>query len=192
MLKRSVETEFTAEQYLALEDVSETKHEYYDGVIYNMAGGTPDHNLISTNMSTALNNALADTPCRVFDSDMRILVEEEDLYTYPDVSVVCGKLQLAPKSKLTLTNPLVLVEVMSPSTRAYDRGQKFKFYKKIRSLQELVLVESDRAHVEVLRRVPRGQWTIDIYNGLDAVAVLKSIECEIPLRQIYAKVTWLD
>lgn len=192
MLKRSVETKFTAEQYLALEDVSETKHEYYDGVIYNMAGGTPDHNLISMNIGAALNRHLEATPCRVFDSDMRILVEDEELYTYPDVSVVCGKLQFAPKSKLTLINPLILVEVMSPSTRAYDRGQKFKFYKKIRSLQELMLVEADRAHVEVLRRISRGQWTIEIYNGLDAVAALNSIECEISLRQIYAKVTWLD
>ncbi|MBI4672011.1 MAG: Uma2 family endonuclease [Chloroflexi bacterium] len=192
MLKRSLATEFTAEQYLALEDVSDTKHEFYDGKIYDMAGGTPDHNLVSANMITALNNALAQTPCRVFDSDMRILIEDEELYTHPDVSVVCGKMQFDPKSKSTLTNPIVLVEAMSPSTRAYDRGAKFKFYKKIPSLQELVLVESERAHVEVLRRIPRGQWTIEIYNDLDAVAVLKTIEGEISLRQIYAKVTWLD
>lgn len=192
MLKRSLATQFTAEQYLALEDVSDTKHEFFDGKIYNMAGGTPDHNLVPANLVTTLGNILRDTPCRVFGSDMRILVEDSQLYTYPAVSVVCDKLQLDSKSKTTLTNPLVLVEVLSPSTRAYDRGEKFKFYKKIHSLQEVVLVEAERAHVEVLRRAARGQWTIEIYNGLDAAVKLNSLRCEMPLRQIYAKVSWLD
>jgi len=192
MLKRTPATHFTAEQYLALEEVSDTRHEFYDGKIYDMAGGSPDHNLLSANIIIALGNALAPTPCRVFGSDMRILVQDEGLYTYPDVSVVCGKLEFDPKSKTTITNPLLLVEVLSPSTRAYDRGAKFKFYKKIRSLEEVVLVEAERPHVEVLRRAARGQWTIDTYDGLDAVLLLKSVHCEIPLRQVYAKATWLD
>lgn len=96
MLKRSLATHFTAEQYLALEDVSDTKHEFYDGKIYNMSGGTADHNLVALNIASTLKTLLEPTPCRVFGSDMRVLVEAEDLYTYPDVSVVCGKLEYAP------------------------------------------------------------------------------------------------
>ncbi len=192
MFKRSIATEFSAEQYLALEEVSDTKHEYFDGKIYNMAGGTPDHNLVAMNIDAALSRALEETPCRVFGSDMRVLVQDDELYTYPDISVVCEKMQLDPQSKTTIMNPILLVEVLSPSTRAYDRGAKFKFYKKIRSLQQVVLVESERAHVEVLKRSARGQWTIEMYNGLDAVAVLSSLHCELPLRQVYAKVSWLD
>lgn len=192
MLRRSLATHFTPQQYLALEGVSETKHEYYDGKIYNMAGGTPDHNLVALNIGATLRQQLESTPCRVFGSDMRVLVEAEELYTYPDVSVVCGKLLYDPSSNTTLTNPLVLVEVLSPSTRKYDRGDKFKFYKKIPSLREVILVEADRPHVELLRRAPRGEWTIEIYTGLDAFMILKAAPCEIPLRQIYSKVTWLD
>ncbi len=192
MLKRLLTTEFTAEQYLALEDVSETKHEYFSGKIYDMAGGSPDHNFIAGNLITALNQQLANTPCRVFGSDMRILVEASELYTYPDVGVVCGKLQYAAKSKITITNPLILVEVLSPSTRAYDRGDKLKFYKQIPSLREVILIESERAGVEVLRREARGNWTRETHDGLDATMVLKAASCKIGLRQVYAKVTWLE
>ncbi len=192
MLKRSLAIHFTVQEYLALEEASETKHEYFDGKIYNMAGGTPDHNLVAGNLVTVLNRELEPTPCRVFGSDQRLLVEVEELYTYPDASVICGKLEYDPESKTTLTNPLMVFEVLSPSTRKYDRGDKFKSYKKIRSLQEVILVEADRPHVEVLRRTARGEWTIDIQNGLDAVMILKAARCEIPLRQIYAKVIWLD
>jgi Uma2 family endonuclease len=192
MLKRSLATHFTAEQYLALEDVSDTKHEYLGGKIYNMSGGTSDHNLVAANLVRVLGQALEPTPCRVFGSDMRVLVQAGELYTYPDVSVVCGKLEYDPLGKTTLTNPLILVKVLSPSTRKCDRGDKFKFYKKITSLQEVILVESDRPHVEVLRRASRGQWTIEIFNGLDTVLSLKAVRAEMPLRQIYSKVTWLD
>lgn len=192
MLKRAPTLKFTAEQYLALEEHSETKHEFYNGKIYDMAGGTPDHSLLQGNLVTLLNQQLRATPCRVFSSDMRLFIEESGLYTYPDLSVVCGKLQFAPKSKTTITNPILLVEVLSESTRTYDRGAKFKFYKQIPSLQEYLLVESERAHAEVLRRAARGQWTIDIYDGLEAVAVLHSVPCKIPLAELYAKVSWRE
>lgn len=192
MLKRHVATHFRAEEYLALEQAAETKHEYYDGKIYDMAGGSPDHNLVSLNVGAVLRQLLEPTPCRVFTSDMRVLVEAEELYTYPDVSVVCGKLQFDPKSKTTITNPIVLVEILSPFTRKDDRGAKFQFYKKIPSLQQVIIIDPDRAHVEVLRRAARGQWTIEMYNRLEASAVIHALDCEIPLAQIYAKVSWLE
>ncbi len=192
MLKRLPTTEFTAEQYLALEDMSETKHEYYDGKIYDFAGGSPDHNLIAANLIIALGQQLANTPCRVFGSDMRVLVEASELYTYPDVAVVCAKLEYDARSKITITNPLILVEVLSPSTRAYDREDKLNFYKQIPSLREVILVESERPQAEVFRRAARGKWVRENYDGLDAVIVLKAARATIPLRQVYAKVSWLE
>ena len=117
MLKRAQTTEFTADEYLAFEDASTTKHEFHHGKIYAMSGGSPDHSLIAMNIGGILRQALESTSCRVFTSDLRVLVQETDLYTYPDLSIVCGKLEYDPRSKTTITNPVVLVEVLSPSTR---------------------------------------------------------------------------
>ncbi|MBI4671805.1 MAG: Uma2 family endonuclease [Chloroflexi bacterium] len=191
MYQRAPTVEFTVHEYLAFEEASETKHEYYDGKIYDMAGGSPDHNLISVNIGAALSEALRKTPCRVFSSDMRVLIEALDLYTYPDVSVVCGKLEYDRRSKTTITNPLILVEVLSPSTRTYDRGDKVAFYKRIPSLQEILLVEAERPHVQILRHSAR-RWTARDIIGLDATVALHAAPCEISLRQIYDKATWLS
>lgn len=189
MLKRAPLTHFTVQEYLAFEDASETKHEYYDGRIYDMAGSMPEHARIQANLTFRLNQQLENTPCSVFSSDLRVGVEQIDLFTYPDLSIVCGELEFDSRSDVTVTNPIVLVEVLSRSTRAYDRGDKFKFYKKIPSLQEYVLVDSERAHVEVLSRVGR-RWEIEIHNDAEAVMVLKSIKCKVSLRQVYDKVSW--
>ena len=191
MQRRAPKTTFTAEEYLALEQVADYKSEYYDGKIYAMSGGTGDHSLIAVNTGAELHKVLKSAPCSVFNSDMRLLVEKSQLYTYPDLMVVCGKLQYALKSKTTLTNPIVIVEVLSESTQAYDRGEKFTFYKKIPSLREYVMVDSERAYVEVLRRAEGDAWTIEMSDGMDASARLESVNCEIPLREIYDKVSWL-
>lgn len=192
MQRRSPKNTFTEEEYLALEQAADYKSEYYDGKIYAMSGGTPDHGLIALSLGGALLRLLAPTPCRVYNSDVRLLVEKSQLYTYPDLMVVCGKLQFAPKSKTTLTNPIVIVEVLSESTQAYDRGEKFAFYKKVATLREYVMIDSERAHVEVLRRAEGDAWTIEMSDGMDASAHFESVNCEIPLRQIYDKVSWLD
>jgi Uma2 family endonuclease len=182
---------FTPAEYLAMEQAADYKSEYYNGEIFAMSGGTADHSQIAGQFITALNQRLDPKPCRVFTSDMRLLVQRNGLYTYPDAMVVCGKIQFAEQRKDTLTNPLVLVEVLSESTRDYDRGTKFNFYRQIPTLQEYVLVESERAHVEVYRRTGE-LWAVEMLDGLDAVVRLASVECEIPLTQIYAKVSWLD
>ncbi len=189
MLKRLPTTHFTVQEYLAFEDASETKHEYYDGKIYDMAGSMPEHALIQMNLGGELRQQLKTTPCRVYSSELRIGVREIDLYTYPDLTIVCGELEHDPLSEMTVLNPIVLVEVLSRSTRAYDRGDKFKFYKKIPTLQEYVLVDSERVHVEVLSRVGR-RWEIEIHNDADAVMVLEAIKCKVSLRDVYDKVTW--
>ncbi len=189
MLKREAVSHFTVHEYFAFEDASQTRHEYYDGKIYDMAGGTPEHALIQANLVAQIHGQLEPTPCSVFSSELRIGVEGIDYFTYPDMSVVCGNLEYDSRNELTVTNPIVLVEVLSRSTRAYDRGDKFKFYKQIPSLQEYILVDSERAHVEVLSRAGR-RWNIEIYDDSNAVIVLKVISCKIPMRQVYDKVSW--
>lgn len=189
MLKRPPLTDFKPDEYLAFEEASETKHEYFDGKIYDMAGGTPEHALVQANLIAVIHQSLRNSPCRVFSSDLRVSVESIDLYTYPDVSIVCGSLEYDSRSKTTVTNPSVLIEVLSPTTRVYDRGDKFKFYKQIPSLQEYVIVESERAHVEVLQRAGQ-RWDIEIYDGTDAEFVLEALHLKIPLRQVYEQVSW--
>lgn len=189
MLKRAQVNYFTPEEYLAYEDVSQTKHEYCGGRIYDMAGSSPDHALIQANLTVALGLQLRGSPCRVFASELRISVIDIDLFTYPDLSIVCGALEFDPRSSVSVTNPSVLVEVLSRSTRANERGEKFKFYKHISSLQEYVLVDSERPHVEILRRAGR-RWNIELFDGADATIVLESIACQIQMRQIYEQVSW--
>lgn len=188
---RPVKKHYTVDEYLAMEEVAEYKSEYYNGKIYAMSGGSGDHSLIQGNLITRLNERLRATPCRVFTSDMRLLVEQSTFYTYPDATVVCGKVQFAPERNDVLLNPTVVIEVLSPSTRNYDRTQKFSFYKKVPSVQDYVLVESTRAHVECLHRAGR-QWVLEMYNGPDARLKIESLNIEIPLSELYEKVSWME
>lgn len=182
-------THYTPDEYLAYEQAAESKSEYWHGEIYAMAGGSRSHNLIQGNTITVLNVALERKPCEVYPSDMRLLVKRNGLYTYPDVMVVCGKVDFAPGRTDTVTNPVVIVEVLSPSTRDYDRVEKFARYKQLDSLQEYILVDSERVHVTHLRREPGNQrWSIEMYDDLEDALLLESIGVELPLRRLYHKV----
>ena len=183
---------FSPAEYLAMEQVAEYKSEYYDGEIFAMSGGTPDHSTIAVNFVIELGTRLASKPCRVFNSDMRVHLERSGLYTYPDAMVICGKIQLAKGRKDTVTNPVLIVEVLSESTRDYDRGAKFNFYKQIPTLREYIVVESERAHVDCYRRTEGDKWLAEMYDDLEAAVKLESVELEINLRQIYSKVSWLS
>jgi Uma2 family endonuclease len=189
---RTRKTRFTPAEYLAMEEVADYKSEFYSGEIFALSGGSADHSLIAGNQIYELNRLLGAKPCRVFNSDMRLHIRRSGLYTYPDVMVVCGKLQFVERRNDTLLNPLLIIEVLSETTRDYDRGAKFNFYKGIPSLQEVVLVESESARVECYHRAEGDKWTIDAYDGLDAVARFESVDCDLPLRSIYLKVSWLD
>lgn len=189
---RSKKSKFTAQEYLAMEEVAEYKSEFYRSEIFALAGGTLDHNAITLDLAIELSQMLAPKGCRVLNSDNRLFVRQSGLYTYPDVMVICGKIQLLERRKDTVTNPLLIVQVLSESTCEYDRGAKFEFYKQIPSLQEYVLIESERARVECYRRTADDRWTITASDGLDAVVHFDSINCEIPLSRIYHKVSWLD
>ncbi len=188
----SIKKNFTPAEYLAMEEVAEYKSEYYNGEIFAMSGGTPDHSSIAVNFVIELGPRLSAKPCRVFNRDVRLYIEQSGLHTYPDVMVICGKIEFAPKRKDEVTNPILIVEVLSESTREYDRGAKFNFYKQIPSLREYVLVESEQERVECYRRTQDNQWVFEMHDDLNAAVKLESVACEIPLRQIYAKVSWLS
>jgi Uma2 family endonuclease len=179
---------YTVAEYLALERASATKHEYFDGEIFAMAGATEPHNLISGNSLTSLNQRLRDRPCRVYPSDMRVLCPS-GLRTYPDVTVVCGTPQFEDGQRDTLLNPRVLIEVLSPSTETYDRGKKFENFQAIPSLREFLLICQDRPRVEhYTRQEGADEWTLKAVASLDASIHFPSLDCDIPLAEIYAKV----
>lgn len=189
---RPVKSKFTPSEYLAMEEVADYKSEFYAGEIFAMTGGTADHSTVAVNLTIQLGNRLASSPCRVFNSDMRLHIQKSGLYTYPDVMVICGKLKFLERRDDTLVNPLLIIEVLSKSTRDYDRGAKFDFYKGLDSLREYVLAESEAPRVECYRRGVGNQWLIETYDGLDAVARLESLGYDLPLRQVYQKVSWTE
>src|ERR1700722_5245267 len=155
----------TVDEYLARERVSETKHELLNGVVVAMAGASPRHALITSNITVALGNALRSRPCLVLSSDQRVAVEATALCTYPDVTVVCERPRFDTKDAHTLLNPLVIVEVLSDSTEAYDRGAKFAHYRSVPSLAEYVLVAQSERKVEHYRRLEGGQGRPTAYEG---------------------------
>jgi Uma2 family endonuclease len=172
--------------YVMLEHDSAVKHEYLRGQVWAMSGGTPAHARVAGNVLTLLSTQLRERKCSAFTSDLRIRVQATDLATYPDVSVVCGSLSLDPEDAKghTVVNPRVVVEVLSPSTEAYDRGEKLAHYKQIPELAEIVLVAHDRREIQVVRREADGAWSAHVWRGNERARV-ESIGCELPLVDVY-------
>jgi len=178
----------TAQEYLAIERKAEFKSEFLHGEMFAMAGTTREHSLLTGNAITAFNLQLRGRDCEVHTSDMRVKVSPTGLYTYPDVSVVCGKPEFEDAEVDTLLNPKVIVEVLSESTEGYDRGKKFEHYRSVSSLAEYMLIAQDAPHVEVHTRQPDGRWLLWETNDLDSVVRLQSIECSLTIRDIYSRV----
>ena len=176
------------EDYLALERSAEFKSEYFDGEIFAMTGASESHNLIVINTIRELSIQLKKRPCKVYANDMRVRVSPTGLFTYPDVMVVCGQAQFDDSHLDTLLNPTLIVEVLSDSTEAYDRGRKFEHYRKLESLAEYVLITQHRPHVESYRRQPDQRWVLAESDGLDSSLPLDAIDCELALAEIYDKV----
>lgn len=187
MSSAATKIRFTPQEYLALERKSETRNEYYNGEIFAMAGASREHNLTVANLLRDIGNQLEDRPCESYPSDMRVFIEATGLYTYPNVSVVCGEPRFQDREVDTLLNPTVIVEVLSPSTEAYDRGDKFRHYRRIDSLREFVLISQDRMMVERYTRQGK-DWVLSDMTDPDQVLKLESIGCQIPLDRIYAKI----
>jgi Uma2 family endonuclease len=178
---------YSVEEYMALETASESRSEYLDGQIIPMAGGSPEHNQISLNIAGYLDLTLSEA-VRVFNNDMRLWVPLTRTYTYPDVMTIVGGLQLLENRKDTVTNPNLIIEVLSESTRDYDRGEKFRAYQSIPSFAEYVLVDQYSVHVEHFARNSQGQWLLTEYDDRSAAVALGSIGCDLPLTTIYRKV----
>ena len=187
----AAQTYFTPEEYIALERKAEYKSEYFDGHIIAMSGASHQHNLITGDIFYGLYPQLIGHGCEIFTSDMRVRPSLGDAYFYPDVVVVCGAPEFEDDVFDTLLNPIVIVEVLSPSTEAYDRGEKFTRYKHLASLQEYILVSQDKVSVEHHRRHGT-QWMLSHYRALEDVLPLPSIGGKLPLRDIYARVTVKD
>lgn len=171
--------------YLALEEASNTRHEFLRGEIYAMAGGTPEHSALAVALTVALANQLRGGPCRVFSSDLRVRVLATGLATYPDVTVVCGPLERDPESAATVANPHLVVEVLSDSTEAYDRGQKLEHYRRIPSLRSVVLISHRQAEMDVWERTSDGHWHSHSF-GPGQTAVLEAPPVRLSVDEIYA------
>jgi Uma2 family endonuclease len=179
----------TPEEYLAIERQSEIRSEYLDGEMFAMSGATYRHNVIVGNVSGELRQLLKKRPCTVCPNDQRVRIPATGLYTYPDVVVVCGEPHLEEDEYLdTLLNPIMIVEVLSPTTEAYDRGKKFEHYRTVDSLSEYVLVAQDEPRLEHYLRQEDNRWLFTAVSGLEASLPLPSIQCELPLAEVYDKI----
>ena len=180
----------TPQEYLAQERQAETKSEYWRGEVYAMTGASRQHNLVVFNLAATLGPQLKRRPCEAYASDMRVKVARANLYTYPDVTVVCCKAEFEDLELDTLLNPTVIIEVLSPSTEAYDRSEKFGFYRGLESLSDYLLIAQSQPVIEHYTRQPDGAWRLATYQGLEAVAIIASSGCELRLADVYDKVEW--
>ena len=176
------------EEYLAIERRAERKSEYVDGVMYAMAGGSERHNLIAANIIIAIGAQLRDRPCRIYPSDLKVRVPNSKRFFYPDVSIVCGETRFADDERDVVLNPSVIVEVLSESTAAFDRGKKFQSYQQIEPLREYLLVSQDEFVVEHFLRQDDGHWLYTKAGGLEEAIALPTVKCELALRDVYSKV----
>ena len=179
---------YTEEEYLELERVSDFKHEFYGGEIFAMAGGTRTHALICHNVDVRLGMQILQRLCQIYGSDMRLRVEATGLQTYPDLSGLCDEPRFSSQTEDTLLNPSFIIEVLSKSTQDYDKTEKFRQYRKIKSLRDYVLISQYSVYVEHFTRQPDGYWRLESYEALEDTFTLESINCTLELGQIYWKV----
>jgi Uma2 family endonuclease len=180
---------YSVKEYLALERESEIKHEYWNGEIFAMTGASFKHNRIAVNVSRILDNQLENRECDVLAGDMRVKITATGLYTYPDVVVVCGEPELEIIEGMeTLLNPVLIVEVLSPSTKDYDQGSKFDHYRSLESLGEYVLINQNEPHVMLYVKQPDGSWNLSETREIDSTIHLPLLDCNLALREVYRRV----
>lgn len=176
---------FTPGEYLELEKKAERKHEFYGGEIFAMAGAGLRHNKLFSNLFGELAIHLKGKKCSAYGSDMRIHIPQNTLYTYPDISVLCGNYTPAENDEDTATLPVIIIEILSASTKNYDRGDKFKLYRDIPSLKEYILVDSDSISIEAFRINASGHWELEEYKNLTDNLLIPAIELSLPISDIY-------
>ncbi len=189
-------SKLTAEEYLRFEKESAERHEFYRGEIFRMhghgdllamSGASNRHNIIFSNLFGEFTMRLKGKPCQPYGPDLRINIPQNTLYTYPDISVFCGELQIAPEDEDTAIHPTLLIEILSPGTKEYDRGGKFKLYRDIPTLKEYIMVDSLSINIEAFRLNAKGHWELEEYKTVDGDIAFPSIGISIPAAEIYAR-----
>jgi Uma2 family endonuclease len=175
----------TQEEYLATERLEINKHEYFQGEIFAMSGARIAHNMIFSNTFGEIFSKLKGKKCQPFGSDLRIHVQKNTLYTYPDISIICGDIQTLDDTFDTATNPSVIIEILSASTRDYDKGGKFTLYREIDSLQEYILIDSENVMVEKFIRNQDGSWQLTEYKSIEQKFAIETVAIEMNLSDIY-------
>ena len=176
---------FTIEEYLEMENAAVEKSEYYKGEIYAMSGAKLTHNIIYKNVFGELYLKLKGRSCQPYGSDLRIHIPNNTLFTYPDITIICGKVETLNDDKYNALNPTIIIEILSPSTKNYDRGDKFKLYRDIPSLKEYILINSTGIEVEAYRIIEKGHWELQEYTDIKEILLLPSINFSITLQEIY-------
>lgn len=175
----------TIEEYLQFEKAGNTKHEYYQGEVFAMAGAKPRHNVISKNLIRDIATALRGKPCQPYGSDMRINIPENTLFTYPDISIICGDIVPSEYDEDTATQPIAIIEILSKSTKDYNRIGKFKLYRDISTLKEYILVDSESVNIEAFRINRNNHWELEEYKTLSGKLSMPSVQIDILIADIY-------
>jgi Uma2 family endonuclease len=182
---------YTIEEYLQMERASTEKHEYYKGEIFAMAGASNRHNLIASNLMGELHARLKGSPCVPLGSDMRVHIPENTLFTYPDISIFCGNIDPFEKDEDTALHPTAIIKILSPSTKRYDRSDKFQFYREILTLKEYVLVDSEKISIEIFRLNSYQRWEPEEYKATSDTISLTSVGVFIAVTDIYYRTSLL-
>jgi Uma2 family endonuclease len=180
----------TPQEYLAIERAAEFKSEFFDGEMFAMAVISKDHSRVTVNLTGGFHAAIRGKDCDLFSSDLRVKVSANGLYTYPDLTIVCGPVDVEDEQADVLLNPTLIIEVLSPGTERYDRGKKFDLYRELDSLKEYVLVSQDQYRVEQFLRGNGSEWGYRVAFKEDDIVEFPSVGCSIPLKDIYARVVF--
>lgn len=176
---------WTIEEYLQMEEASDEKHEYYQGEVFAMSGAKLPHVIISRNILVRLAQKLSGKNCQPFGNDLRIHIPSNTLFTYPDISIFCGEVETLSGDEWNALNPTALIEVLSPSTKSYDRGDKFKLYRDIPTLKEYILIDSQSILVEAFSINDKSNWELKEYKSIEDVLTLPAIQISLSLKEIY-------
>ena len=190
MQEAAKKSKLTHEQYFALEEKSETRHEYYQGEIFDLAGGSVNHNRIILNFSHYTIEKLRKNSCELFFTDIKVWIEAVDLFTYPDILIICGAPQFYQQRDDTVLNPVLIAEVLSESTKSYDRGDKFYFYRQIPTLKHYLLIDQYSPHVEYFRLGEDGHWILSEFSDLNDRLEISEPDFSLSLKEIYQKVSF--
>lgn len=175
----------TVAEYLSFEKESLQKHEFFEGEIFAMAGASNAHNEIFSNVFIAIGSQLKGKPCKPYGSDLRIHIPENTLFTYPDISIICNGITPSAMDADTAVRPSIIIEILSQSTRDYDRGKKFKLYRGIPSLREYVMIDSESVGIEVYRINKPGKWELEEYKSIEDLLIISIVDVHVSLKEIY-------